>query len=82
MATKIGDEFTPGQPVPHSGIYRVIHDPSHAQEHDVTCVFGKKFPPCRGCQHPRFVLKKAARHIETHELFKLRPSLSQAVRGL
>jgi hypothetical protein len=66
----IGDEFKPGEEVPHSGIYRVIHDPRHAQEHEVTCVHGKRFPPCRGCIHPRFVLVKAARHIELSEHFK------------
>ena len=66
----IGDVFKPGDTVPHSGIYRVIHDPAHTQEHDVTCIFGKRFPPCRGCDHPRFVLKVAAQHIESHEHFK------------
>lgn len=66
----IGDIFKPGQDVPHSGIYRVIHDPNHAQEHEVTCAFGKKFPPCHGCVHPRFVLVRAAHHVDTHEHFK------------
>jgi hypothetical protein len=66
----IGDQFKPGEEVPHSGIYRVIHDPAHAQEHDVTCVFGKRFPPCRGCDHPRFILVRAVRPIDTHEHFK------------
>jgi hypothetical protein len=67
---KIGDVFKPGQDVPHSGIYKVIHDRSHAEEHEVTCVFGKKFPPCRECTHPRFVLVRAAHHISTHDHFK------------
>jgi hypothetical protein len=66
----IGDVFKPGDTVPASGIYKVIHDPAHAQEHDVTCIYGKTFPPCRGCKHPRFVLKMGAQHIETHEHFK------------
>ena len=48
---RIGDEFKPGQDVPHSGIYTVTHDHAHEQEHEVTCVYGKKFPPCRGCEH-------------------------------
>ena len=52
----IGAQFRPGDAVPHSGIYRVAHDPTHAQEHEVTCLFGKRFPPCRGCDQPRFVL--------------------------
>jgi hypothetical protein len=70
MAVSVGDTFKPGDPVPTSGIYKVIHDPEHAQSHEVTCVYGKKFPPCHGCAHPRFVLVRAAHHIETHEHFK------------
>jgi len=66
----IGDEFKPGQEVPHSGIYLVIHDQAHSQSHEVTCVYGKRFPPCRGCDHPRFKLVHAAIHIESHEQFK------------
>jgi hypothetical protein len=65
-----GDIFEPGEKVPRSGIYRVVHDPEHQQEHEVTCVFGKRFPPCHGCKHPRFVLVKAAQHIEQNEHFK------------
>ena len=68
----VGDVFKSGDDVPDSGIYKVIHDPIHAQEHEVTCVYGKKFPPCRGCPHPRFVLTRAAQHIDTHEHFKSR----------
>lgn len=67
---KIGDAFKPGDEVPHSGIYRVIHDPQHTEEHEVTCVYGKKFPPCGKCTHPRFVLQRAAQHIESSEHFK------------
>lgn len=73
MATtvKIGSVFKPGDKVPKSGIYRVTHDDKHAQEHEVTCVFGKTFPPCNGCgAHPRFTLVKSAHHIETQEHFK------------
>jgi hypothetical protein len=67
---KAGDEFKPGEDVPHSGIYRVVHDPEHEEEHEVTCVYGKKFPPCRGCRHPRFVLIRKAQHIESNDNFK------------
>ncbi|MCZ2897314.1 hypothetical protein MTR01_25160 [Burkholderia thailandensis] len=67
----IGDIFKPGDSVPHSGIYIVTHDAKHVQEHEVTCVYGKKFPPCKGCgNHPRFKLKYAAQHIESHDQFK------------
>jgi hypothetical protein len=67
----IGDIFKPGDKVPHSGIYAVTHDKAHAAAHEVTCVFGKVFPPCNGCgNHPRFKLVRAAHHVETHENFK------------
>ena len=66
----IGDIFKPGQEVPHSGIYLVTHDTTHSQMHEVTCVYGKKFPPCRGCNHPRFKLERSAQHIASNEHFK------------
>jgi hypothetical protein len=56
------DEFKPGEKVSHSGIYTVLHDNNHVEPHEVTCVFGKVFPLCRGCNHPRFKLKYAAKH--------------------
>jgi hypothetical protein len=57
--------------VNQSGIYRVVHDPVHLKEHEVTCVYGKKFPPCKNCgRHVRFVLERAAVHIENHKEFK------------
>lgn len=66
----IGDEFKPGQKVPHSGIYKVVHDKNHAAEHEVTCVYDKVFPPCKGCgQHPRFILLRAAQHVDSNENF-------------
>lgn len=67
----IGDVFKPGEKVPHSGIYLVTHDSKHTESHEVTCVYGKVFPPCKGCgQHPRFKLLRAAHHVETQENFK------------
>jgi hypothetical protein len=66
---KVEDFFKPGDLVPHSGIYLVTHDPNHDRPHEVTCIFGKKFPPCNGCEHPRFKLVRAAKHIEAHEYF-------------
>lgn len=66
----MADEYKPGDEVPKSGIYRVTHDTSHAQPHEVTCVYGKRFPPCHGCKHPRFVLVRAAQHIDSNEHFK------------
>jgi hypothetical protein len=64
-----GEVYEPGQKVPMSGIYKVRHDPMHVQEHEVTCVAGKRFPPCRDCGHPRFTLARAAKHVDEHEHF-------------
>lgn len=63
-------EYKPGDIVPASGIYRVTHDPRHAEPHEVTCIKGKIFPPCRTCQHPRFALVREAQHIEDHPHFR------------
>ncbi len=66
-----GDIFKPGQECPRSGIYRVVHDPKHDQEHEVTCVYSKPFPPCNHCgPKVRFVLERGAIHIDSHEHFK------------
>jgi hypothetical protein len=66
----VGQEFKPGDIVETSGIYEVEHDRNHVQKHEVTCVYGKRFPPCRGCQHPRFKLVRPAQHIEQNDNFK------------
>jgi hypothetical protein len=68
MANEI---YKPSDMVPQSGIYKVILDKNHVQEHEVTAVMGEHFPPCRGCgQHPRFILVRAAHHINNHEKFR------------
>lgn len=68
MANEI---YKPGDKVPASGIYKVIHDKNHVQEHEVTAVFGEPFPPCNGCgTNPRFTLVRAAHHINNHEHLK------------
>ena len=62
--------YKPGDTVEKSGIYKVTHDPKHETEHEVTVVYGKKFPPCGGCAHPRFKAVRLAQHIEQNEHFK------------
>jgi hypothetical protein len=63
--------YKPGDAVEASGIYMVTHDRIHVGEHEVTVVFGKKFPPCNHCgNHPRFKAVKLAQHIEQNEHFK------------
>lgn len=68
----IGDEFRPGEKVPHSGIYQVKHDRQHASTTEVTCVFGKVFPACKSCgQNARFKLVRKAQHVEASLYFKI-----------
>jgi hypothetical protein len=64
-------EYKPGDKVPNSGIYKVVHDNKHVQEHEVTVVANEHFPPCNHCgNHPRFTLIRAAIHIKYHDSFK------------
>jgi hypothetical protein len=63
----------PGQIVLTSGIYTVVHDPHHAERHEVTAVKGDHFPTCRGCESPRFVLARAAMHLSEHPLLLPQP---------
>lgn len=66
----IGDTFKPGDLVPESGIYDVIHDQGHTVKHQVTVIAGRKFPPCRNCGHGvRFRAAQLATHIDSHYLF-------------
>ena len=65
------EQCKPGDKVPQSGIYKVVHDTVHNEEHEVTAVLGEPFPPCNDCgDHPRFTLIRAAHHILTHKHFK------------
>jgi hypothetical protein len=60
-----------GSIVPESDIYEVIHHDQHAQRHQVTCIKGRRFPPCRKCgENVEFRLIKAAIHIEDHHLLQ------------
>lgn len=64
------DIFKPGDEVPRSGIYQVVHA-HHGEPHEVTCVFSDRFPPCVLCkQDVRFVLMRGAQHVASHEHFK------------
>jgi hypothetical protein len=73
MASETG-VFGPGDKVPASGIYDVIHDKldgdEHAHPHQVTAIAGSVFPPCRGCQGSvKFRLHRAAEHLDEHDHF-------------
>lgn len=62
--------YKPGDKVPESGIYSVVHDPKHHLSHDVTCIEGRRFPPCKGCGHGvEFKLKSGAVHVVDHQSF-------------
>ena len=65
------EQFKPGDLCPRSGIYKVVHDVAHHEEHEVTVIKDEPFPPCNHCgHHPRFTLERAAHHVSSHEHFK------------
>jgi hypothetical protein len=67
----MSEEFSPGEKVRRSGIYKVTHHPKHAVPHDVTCIFGKIFPTCELCgDGPRFTLVRFAQDVEHDSNFK------------
>lgn len=73
-------EYRTGDTVPESGIYDVVHDTNHAEKHQVTCIKGERFPPCRGSSDGyRFVLNQPALHISEHPAF--RPSFQNSIRS-
>lgn len=63
-------EFKPGEKCEQSGIYTVNHDRNHAQQHEVTVVYGEPFPPCKNCRGATFSIARAAIHVTAHEHFK------------
>jgi hypothetical protein len=59
--------YKSGEVVAKSGIYDVIHDKEHRQTHEVTCVKGERFPPCKNCgSGAQFILKTEAIHAKEH----------------
>lgn len=59
-AEKSGKVFKPGDPVPDSGIYRVIH--THQLMHQATLLEGTIFPMCRKCEKAvRFSLERSVK---------------------
>ncbi len=61
-----------GSLVPESGIYEVVHhnEKHDVQRHEVTCLKGKRFPPCRECgKDVEFRPVRLAAHIEDHRFF-------------
>lgn len=62
-------KYVPGDIVPESGVYAVKHDPQHHQHHDVTCIEGRRFPPCKNCKGVYFTLRLGAKHIAEYQSF-------------
>jgi hypothetical protein len=68
--TSKGERFRPGVTIPSSGIYSAVHTGHPQEDHDVTCVQGRKFPACRDCgASVEFVLLRKAKHVKHHALF-------------
>jgi len=64
------ERFHPGTTIPSSGIYSAVHTGHPKDDHDVTCLRGRKFPACRECgSSVEFVLVRKAKHVKYHELF-------------
>jgi hypothetical protein len=67
----MADQFKAGDKVQKSGIYSVLHDGKHAEAQEVTCIAGRKFPPCDECgEDVQFVLVHHAKRIGRQEHFK------------
>jgi hypothetical protein len=55
-ASKAEQLFRPGEDVPESGVYTVVHE-GHRQRHSATIFKGERFPLCARCgKQVRFVL--------------------------
>jgi hypothetical protein len=66
--------YKPGQIVPISGVYTVLHQ-LHRYEHDVLAIRGDEFPPCRVCKSEvRFRISNVVPHI-THDFDLAGPRL-------
>jgi YjzC-like protein len=61
---RMAQEFKPGDKVPSSGVYRVLHK-DHREEHDATLREGELFPNCSVCDEGvRFRLVQSAKLID------------------
>ncbi len=70
ITVNVGDEFRPNEICLKFGVYRVKHAPAHAPDHEVTCIKGRTFPPCRICGNARFILVNPAPRLESQEFFR------------
>lgn len=64
----------PGDTVPQSGIYEVIHDMEHRQAHDAVMIMGNQFPTCETCNgRVRFRIVRSAPYIFQDQDFEELP---------
>ena len=62
--------FLPGQPVPETGIYEVVHDRGHRPSHEAVMHRQDLFPVCDQCDtRVRFKLVRTAPYIFDDEDF-------------
>lgn len=59
MASKRTD-FRSGDEIPGSGVYAVSHATGHTPDHEVTLLYGTRFPRCRECGNLAFRTVKGA----------------------
>ena len=72
--------YEPGDRVVRSSIYRVSHADGCDVEQEVTCVFGRVFPPCLKCgEEVSFSLVRYAQDVGGHPSFKPLPKEAPAV---
>ena len=66
----MAQEYKPGEIVPQSGIYTIVHDPVHADmPHEVTAIKGRRFPTCRHCKGVKFQIGHPAKHVSEIDHF-------------
>lgn len=69
-ASKAEQVYKPGEEVPESGVYTVIHD-RHRASHAATVLKGDRFPACARCGLlVQFVLLRPATHIDEDSDFR------------
>lgn len=66
--------FKPGDTVPESGIYEVVHEGDHRQAHDAVMIHGDLFPTCETCnEQVRFRIVRTAPYIFQDQDFEEQP---------
>ncbi len=62
--------YKPGDSVPQSGVYRVVHG-HHRPDHEATLLKGGQFPRCLHCgENVRFHLQRASTSIQDDSDFE------------